>query len=74
VRRFQSSASHATTPDTWNVMMVLGRFKLAVNARTWENIARKKSNMVGLNLWKGLLLETPYFVAIQLSSKAIRTT
>jgi len=49
LRRIQSSASHPTTPDTWNAMFVLGKLMSAMNARTWENIARRKSNMIGLS-------------------------
>jgi len=69
--RIHSSASHPTTPDTWN-MKIVGQLVSAVEASTWQHVAVRKSSTIGVECWKGLVFEPSYLIPIELNSKAIR--
>jgi len=51
-------------------MMVFGLSMSVAEAITWEDTAVTRSDRVGP--WKGLILETPYLIALQVNRNVIR--
>ena len=67
--RIHSRIWDASIPEIWKVMMVIGLLMSAADARTWEDIAVRRSNR---DDWlKGLVCK--YLISIQVNSNVIRT-
>jgi len=71
-RRIQRSVSHPTTPEEWNIIIVVGKLMSAMVVTAWQNRAMKNSKIVGVECWKGLVFKSWYLIPIEANSKVIR--
>jgi hypothetical protein len=55
-RRIQRSVSHPTTPDKWNMILVVRKLLSAIVATAWQNRDVKNRKQIGVDCWNGLLV------------------
>jgi len=72
-RRIHNNASHPTTPEKWNMNIVVRKLMSAMVATAWQNRAVKNMKNVGEDCWNRLLVfESWYLIPIEANSKLMR--